>query len=105
MFCKKAADLKPQEPRYAYTLAYYQLQKGDEKGAVETLRALIEKQPAYAAAYDLLGGTYEKQGKKEEAEKVYQKALETDSISDRDKFRIGAQLEALKKGEAGTGKK
>ena len=104
-YCKKAADLKPQEPRYAYTLAFYQLQKGDEKGAVKTLRTLIEKQPAYADAYDLLGGTYEKQGKKEEAEKVYKKALETDGIPDRDKFRIGAQLEALKQGKAGTGKK
>jgi tetratricopeptide (TPR) repeat protein len=104
-YCKKAADLKPQEPRYAYTLAFYQLQKGDEKGAVKTLRTLIEKQPAYADAYDLLGGTYEKQGKKEEAEKVYKKALETDDgIPDRDKFRIGAQLEALKQGKAGTGK-
>jgi len=95
-YCKKAADLRPQEPRYAYTLAFYQLQKGDEKDAVKTLQALIETQPAYADAYVLLGGTYERQGKKEEAEKIYKKALETDGIPERIKVRIAAQLEALK---------
>jgi Tfp pilus assembly protein PilF len=104
-YCKKAADLRPQEPRYAYTLAFYQLQKGDESDAVKTLEGLIEKQPAYADSYLLLGGIYEKQGKKDEAEKIYKKALEIDGISDQDKFRIGAQLEALKQGKAGTGKK
>ena len=104
-YCKKAADLRPQEPRYAYTLAFYQLQKGDERAAVKTLDGLIEKQPAYADSYLLLGGIYEKQGKKEEAEKIYKKALETDGIPDQDKFRIDAQLEALKQGKAGTGKK
>ena len=66
---------------------------------------MIEKQPAYADPYLLLGGIYAKQGKKEEAEKIYKKALETDGIPNQDKFRIGAQLEALKQGKAGTGKK
>jgi len=95
-YCKKAVDLRPQEPRYVYTMAFYQLQKRDEKDAVGTLEALIEKQPAYADAYDLLGATYEKQGKKEEAEKIYKKALETEGLPDRDKFRLAARLEALK---------
>ena len=95
-YCKKAVDLRPQEPRYVYTLAFYQLQKRDEKDAVRTLEALIEKQPAYADAYDLLGATYEKQGRKEEAEKIYKKALETEGLPDRDKFRLAARLEALK---------
>jgi len=104
-YCKKAAGLRPQEPRYAYTLAFYQLQKGDESEAVKTLEGLIEKQPAYADSYLLLGGIYEKQGKKDEAEKIYKKALETDGIADQDKFRIRAQLEALKQGKAGKEKK
>ena len=28
-WCRKAADLRPQEPKYAYTLAFYLNQKGD----------------------------------------------------------------------------
>jgi Tfp pilus assembly protein PilF len=104
-YCKKAADLRPQEPRYAYTLAFYQLQKGDEKDAVKTLEGLIEKQPVYVDSYLLLAGIYEKQGKKEEAEKIYKKALETEGIPDQARLRIGARLEALKQGKAGTGNK
>jgi tetratricopeptide (TPR) repeat protein len=104
-YCKKAADLRPQDPKYAYTLAFYQLQKGDEKDAVKTLAALIEKQPGYAEAYLLLGGTYEKQGRKEEAEKIYMKALETDGIPDRYKHRMATHLEALKQGKTDAEKK
>ena len=104
-YCKKASGLRPQEPRYAYTLAFYQLQNGNERAAVKTLDGLIEKHPAYADSYLLLGEIYGKQGKKEEAEKIYKRALETDGIPDQDRFRIDAQLEALKQGKAGTGKK
>jgi tetratricopeptide (TPR) repeat protein len=96
-YCKKAADLRPQEPKYAYTLAFYQKQKGDSGAAVMTLDGLIEKQPGFADAYLLLGGIYEKQGKKSEAEKVYTKALSTESIPDQHKRRIAAQLNTLKR--------
>ena len=104
-YCKKAADLRPQEPRYAYTLAFYLLQKGDRKEGAETLRNLIDKQPAYADSYFLLGETLEKQGKKEEAGKIYEKALGTDGIPDQVKRRIAAQLEALKEKEGRPGGK
>jgi len=103
-YCKMAADLRPQEPRYAYTLAFYQMQKGDDKDAVKTLGALIERQPAYADSYLLLGEIYERRGKKEEAEKTYQTALDTDGIPDRYKSRIAAQMEAMKRNEADAAK-
>ena len=54
-YCKKAAELRPQEPRYAYTLAFYLNQKGDRNEAVKTLQALIEKYPGYKEAEMLLG--------------------------------------------------
>jgi predicted Zn-dependent protease len=98
-YCKKAAGLRPQEPKYAYTLAFYQLQKGDERDAVKTLEGLIEKQPAYADSYLLLGGIYEKQGKKKEAEKVYSNGLAAEGIPDAVKFRIKAKLDAMKQGK------
>jgi tetratricopeptide (TPR) repeat protein len=104
-FCKKAAEMRPDVPRYAFTMAFYRQQKGDLPGAANVLDVLISKYPAYPDAYLLLGGIYDKQGKKEEAEKIYKKALETDGIPDKVKFRIAAQLEALKQGKTGTGKK
>ena len=53
-YCKKAADLRPQEPKYAYTLAFYLNQKGDRAGAVRTLNAIIKKYPGYKDAEMLL---------------------------------------------------
>ncbi len=35
-WCRKASDLRPQEPKYAYTLAFYLNQKGDKDEAVRT---------------------------------------------------------------------
>jgi tetratricopeptide (TPR) repeat protein len=53
-WCQKAAELRPQEPRYAYTLAFYLNQQGDRNGAVRTLKTLIEKYPGYKEAEMLL---------------------------------------------------
>ena len=104
-WCRKAADLRPQEPRYALTLAFYLNQKGDSGSAVDVLNGLIEKYPAYADAYLLLGGIYEKQGKKSEAREIYGNALAAEGIPDHVKQRIGAQLDALKQEGANGSKK
>ena len=61
-----------------------------------TLEELIEKQPLFADTYLLLGGIYEKQGKKNEAEKVYNKALATEGMPDTYKVRMKAKLDAVK---------
>lgn len=73
--CRKAAEVRPDVPRYAFTLAFYRQQKGDLPGAANVLDRLIARYPAYAEAYVLLGGIYEKQGKKAEAEEVYIKGI------------------------------
>jgi len=54
-WCRKAAQLRPQEPNYAYTLAFYLNQQGDRDEAVRTLKAIIEKNPGYKDAKMLLG--------------------------------------------------
>jgi tetratricopeptide (TPR) repeat protein len=95
-FCRKAAEIRPDVPKYVFTLAFYQQQKGDLSGAARVLDRLIAKFPAYADAYLLLGGIYEKQGKQAKAEGVYIKGLAADSIPGQYKLRIKAHLEALK---------
>jgi Tfp pilus assembly protein PilF len=64
--------------------------------ATKTLEGLIERQPAFAEAYVMLGAIYQKQGKQREAEKIYNKALETEGIPSSYKARIAVQLNALK---------
>ena len=53
-WCRKAADLRPSDPRYAYTLAFFLNQKGDRDEAVRTLQAIIEKYPGHKDAEMLL---------------------------------------------------
>ena len=53
-YCRKAAELRPQDSRYAYTLAFYLNQKGDRDEAVRTLKAILEKYPGYKDAEMLL---------------------------------------------------
>jgi Tfp pilus assembly protein PilF len=95
-WCRKAADLRPQDPKYAYTLAFYLNQKGDTDGAVKTLDALIARQPRYLDAYLLLGGIYEKEGKKEDAKKIYNRALALEGVPEGFRQHIREKLEALK---------
>jgi tetratricopeptide (TPR) repeat protein len=95
-FCGKAAEMRPDVPRYAFTLAFYQQQKGNLPGAAIVLDRLIAKYPAYADAYVLLGGIYEKQGKRAEAEGVYNKGLAVERLPDQYKIRMKERLEALK---------
>jgi tetratricopeptide (TPR) repeat protein len=53
-WCRKASDLRSQEPKYAYTLAFYLNQKGDKAEAVKTLKGILEKYPQYKDAELLL---------------------------------------------------
>lgn len=63
-WCRKAAELRPQEPRYAYTLAFYLNQKGDRDEAIKTLKAIVEKYPGYRDAQMLLGEISKKETRK-----------------------------------------
>jgi tetratricopeptide (TPR) repeat protein len=102
-FCRQAADLRPQEARYAYTLAFFQQQMGDSPGAAKVLHDLIRRSPAYADAYMLLGEIYEQQGNKSKAEEVYNQGLAAEGIPDSQKSRMKVRLDALKSVSTGSG--
>ena len=92
---QKAAELRPSEPKYAYTLAFYKLQKEDTDGAIDVLRGVVQQQPIYTEAYLLLGEIYEKQGKSEMATDLYRQALNDEGLSKWDRYRIKARLQAI----------
>ena len=96
-WCRKATVLRPQEPKYAFTLGFYLNQKGDTATAIKVLNSVIAKYPLYPDSYLLLGGIYEKQGNRSEAERVYGKALAVEGIPAQYKYRIADQQEALKR--------
>ena len=53
-FCRKASEIRPDDPKYAYTLAFYLNQKGDTEEAIRTLNMLVQKYPEYRDAQMLL---------------------------------------------------
>jgi tetratricopeptide (TPR) repeat protein len=89
----KAAELRPEQPRYAYTHAYYLNQIGKTTEATRILDKLIEQFPSYSAAYAFLGSIYESQGNHIEAKRVYQKAAGNPSITPADRMNFQAKIQ------------
>jgi tetratricopeptide (TPR) repeat protein len=53
-YCRQAAELRPDAPKYAYTWAFFQAQTGDQAGAVTVLTNLLRRYPNYRDAARLL---------------------------------------------------
>ncbi len=73
-YCRMAAELRPDDARYAYTLGFYQFQSRDTFGAVQTLEGVITRHPSYMDAYSLLSQVYRAQGNMEAAATVAARA-------------------------------
>ena len=80
-WCKQAAELNPQEPKYAYTMAFYQKEQGDLKNAVATLQDFLARRPAFTDGYLLLAKIYVQQGDRPQAETVLRQAQQVESLS------------------------
>jgi predicted Zn-dependent protease len=65
--------LRPDDPRYAWTLAFYLQRSGDLRSAEATLDALLRAHPEYADAYGLLAEVYARQGRAAEAQAMIQR--------------------------------
>jgi len=96
-WCAKAAALRPGEPRYAYTLAFYQQQAGNSVAATATLEGLLVRNDAYPDAYLLLADIYEQQGRKEDAIKVYKRAVAAPGIPEQARKYFKDRMEGVQK--------
>jgi Tfp pilus assembly protein PilF len=94
-YAKTASEAAPEEPKYAYTLAFYQMENNQKNEAVKTLQELIKSNPGYLTAVSFLADIYMKEGKVQEAVKVYQQALKAEGISDQDKNAIRQSIVML----------
>jgi tetratricopeptide (TPR) repeat protein len=90
----KAFALSP-NPKYAYTLAFYLQQNRDFDRASSTLDFVIQSWPTHADSYLLLADIRERQERKAEAIQVLNKALSTNGMAERDRFRLAAKLKDL----------
>jgi tetratricopeptide (TPR) repeat protein len=94
-WCRKAAALNPQEPKYAYTLAFYQKAQGDLREAAATLQDLITQRPGFVDGNLLLAEIYLQQGERPQAEEVLRQALRVENLSPQDRDRVAATLQRL----------
>jgi tetratricopeptide (TPR) repeat protein len=94
-YARIAAEAMPEEPKYAYTLAFYQKENNQKNEAVQTLQKLLKSNPEYISAVSFLADIYVKEGKTQEAIKVYQQALKTDGITEQDKAAIRQSIAVL----------
>ena len=98
-WCRKAVALNPQEPRYAYTLAFYQKAGKDLPGAAATLRDLLARRPGFTAGSLLLAEIHLEQGDRPQAAAVLRQALQLESLSPQDRARVAAALQRLSQPE------
>lgn len=95
-WCQRAVELSPDEPAYAYTLAFYLRQSGDTAAATAQLEALSSAHPWYADAYILLADIHASRSDRESAESILEMALSAGALSEEDRGRVEEQLEALR---------
>ncbi|MEW6747540.1 MAG: tetratricopeptide repeat protein [Planctomycetota bacterium] len=95
-WCEKAVRLRPEEPRYAYTLAYYVMQSGDSALAAGLLRDLIERHPVFVDAILLLSDLLEKEGKTGQATALCEEALGRAELGPADRSQLEARYQSLR---------
>jgi tetratricopeptide (TPR) repeat protein len=94
-WCRRAAELRPQETKYVYTLAFYQHRQGKAAEAARTLEKLLDQTPPAAEAYALLGRIYEQQRQPDKALSVYLRAAQNRKLSDQERAQFADQIRRL----------
>jgi len=94
-WCRKAYQLQPAEPKYAYTYAYYLHDNGQTNQAVTVLEKLVDQQTPCAPAYVMLGDIHLAQGRPAAARAVYERALNLPGLSQEDTLLLMQRLREL----------
>jgi tetratricopeptide (TPR) repeat protein len=98
---RKAHELKPDDPKFAHTLAFYLQQKGETDTSIELLRQVIGREPHYYNAYFLLGEIYEGRRDYPAAAAVYRNALELERLPPSLQQQFQAKARAIKLRDSG----
>ncbi len=94
---RKASELRPGEPKYAYTLAFYLHENADDDGAIRVLRQMLDGRPANGDAYALLGQIYEERGERDDAIVVYLQAAENEKLPAQERRRFAQRAQRLER--------
>ncbi len=95
VWIKKAVELGPDEPKYAYTYAFYLNKAGKQDESIFSLEKNIENFPSHSDSYLLLGSIYESRQEAAKAKALYEKALKIQSLSDEEKQLLQQKIKSL----------
>lgn len=91
-WCHKAAELRPEEPKHAFTLAFYENHLGRRDAAISTLEGAIKRQPAHPETYALLAQLHHGKGDTEAALRVCRAAAGNPNLPAEIRARFRARL-------------
>lgn len=94
-WCRRATEIQPGEPKFAYVLALRQRQGGDVAGALTTLEGLIERFPSYGDAHLLIGDIHEQAGMMDKAIGTYRRMLATKEMAESFKLLARERLDVI----------
>ena len=94
-WCRKAHMIEPDDPKYAYTYAYYLNRSGKPELAIAILKKMVAKKVAHPETYALLADIFLKHNKTAEALKVYRSALENKNLSEDTRMGFMEQIRKL----------
>jgi tetratricopeptide (TPR) repeat protein len=91
-FARRAAETEPEEPRYAYTVAFILHRRGESSAAITLLDGLLARHPEYVDAWTLLAGIYEESGEVERARDVCRRAAAAPGLPEDARAAFAARL-------------
>ncbi|MFW5773548.1 MAG: tetratricopeptide repeat protein, partial [Tangfeifania sp.] len=94
-YSKIAVESRPEEPKYAYTLAYYLLENNRKTEAEETLQNLIDEHPLYLEAVSFLADIYMKDGRTNQAIQLYKQTLKQEGLPQAEKQALQQAVNTL----------
>ena len=86
---RRASELEPASPKYAYTWAFYLAQRGGKQEAIAVLRRALDGKAASAECYGLLRSLLYQTGRRSEAEALGRRAAADVRLSAADRTRLG----------------
>jgi tetratricopeptide (TPR) repeat protein len=97
-WCRKAYRLRPDDPKYAHTLAFYLRQQGDVDAAVDVLRRAIQGAELHLDSALLLAEIHESRGDAKAAADVYRQALSKTPLPAALRREMEARIRAAESG-------
>jgi cytochrome c-type biogenesis protein CcmH/NrfG len=94
-WCRRAHEIEPDNPKYAYTYAYYLNRSGKSDQAVALLKTMVDMKVSHPETYALLAEIFVKQNKIKEARSVYQKALENKNLPEQTRMGFMDSMQKL----------